>query len=454
MSVNNNPYGTYENYNNPFMPKDPFVNREARHLTKLSLLAGAGVLSFIGVQYLFSFVSLWLSSFVTPSFSLDAVLSVLVSIFGIYVPFTVIQRFYSPEDREMCMNLNPPPSRRVFYMSALAGTAAVFIGNYITGGFSAFVSSYDIEFSMYETAEPSSPGEYLLFILQASIIPALVEEVAVRGVVMPPLRRYGDRFAIVMSAVIFAIMHGNMQQIPFAFIAGLVLGYFAIATDSLWISITIHAANNLLSVLSLAVVDDPFRSAVLTGLIVLLLVAGVYSAVKLIKEPHNGLGFTFAPKSEKTFLLASGIVFLFISYVYSAYLPEASAPYLMTALLLWFCARRYIKANNRELNKQPVCSLNLKTRVALYCATPTVVGGLVMLYLTAMQTVTVTSFDGYVFLYGGIALTIGAVVYMVYKILHSKELESKSLYRKSLYVIVAVMIVSMLSSWVSNLLMF
>ena len=66
-----------------------------------------------------------------------------------------------------------------------------------------------------------------------------------RGVVMQPLRKYGDRFAIVVSAVLFAALHGNMVQIPFAFIAGLALGYFAIITNSIWTSVAIHCLNNL-----------------------------------------------------------------------------------------------------------------------------------------------------------------------------------------------------------------
>lgn len=455
MSVNSNYYGTYENYNNPFMPKDPFINRDARHLTRLSMLAGTGVLCFVLVQYLFSFISVWLGLYVSePSFSLNAVLTILLTIFGIYVPFTVISRFYSPEDKALCVNLNPPASKKAFIYALTAGTAAVFAGNYITTGFSGFVSSYDIEFSSYQTDNPSGFAESLLFIFEVAIIPALVEEVAIRGIVMPPLRKYGDRFAIIMSAIIFALMHSNMLQIPFAFVAGLVLGYFAVSTNSLWTSIAIHAANNFLSVLSSATSENAFAGSAFSVLIIALMVAGIYCAKKFVKEPHYSLGLTFSPKSEKKFLLASFAVFMFISFVYSGYEGNNSTPYILTALLFAFCLRRYLKANNRQLNRLPSSSLNLKTKVALYCSTPTVVGGIILLVLSAVQSVTVTSYGGYLFLYLTLFAILAFVLYMIYKILHSKELESKSLYRKSLYVIIAVVIVMMISSFISNLLMF
>ena len=104
----------------------------------------------------------------------------------------------------------------------------------------------------------------------------------------------------------------------------------------------------------------------------------------------------------------------------------------------------------------PKSSLSLKTQVALYCATPTVVGGWVILILSAMQSVTVTSSEGYFFLYGALAAVLGATIYMIYKILHSKSLESKSkaVYRKSLYVMIGVCIVMIITSFISNLLMF
>ena len=66
---------------------------------------------------------------------------------------------------------------------------------------------------------------------------------------MQNLRPFGDSFAIVMSAIVFAFMHGNLVQAPFALIAGCALGYIAIKTGSLWTSIVVHALNNSISLI-------------------------------------------------------------------------------------------------------------------------------------------------------------------------------------------------------------
>ena len=76
----------------------------------------------------------------------------------------------------------------------------------------------------------------------------MTEEIVMRGYVMGNLRAYGDKFAIIMSSVMFAAMHGNLVQAPFALIAGFALGYFSIKTGSLWTGIIIHALNNTISV--------------------------------------------------------------------------------------------------------------------------------------------------------------------------------------------------------------
>lgn len=65
-----------------------------------------------------------------------------------------------------------------------------------------------------------------------------------RGTVMQPLRKYGDGFAIVVSSIVFAIIHGNLVQAPFALIAGLAIGYAVCLTNSLWTGVLIHFANN------------------------------------------------------------------------------------------------------------------------------------------------------------------------------------------------------------------
>ncbi len=77
----------------------------------------------------------------------------------------------------------------------------------------------------------------------ASFVAPVVEELVYRGFVQESLRKYGKVFAIVVSAILFGVMHGNIPQAVFAFGVGLVLGYVAVEYSLKW-AIFIHVINN------------------------------------------------------------------------------------------------------------------------------------------------------------------------------------------------------------------
>lgn len=89
----------------------------------------------------------------------------------------------------------------------------------------------------------------VLNFVTVAILPALMEEFVFRGVILGLLRKYGDGFAIVVSAAIFGLVHANIIQSSFAFIVGLILGYIVVKTNSLLPTIIIHFINNFFSIL-------------------------------------------------------------------------------------------------------------------------------------------------------------------------------------------------------------
>lgn len=87
----------------------------------------------------------------------------------------------------------------------------------------------------------------LLYLIHSTILPAFFEEFIFRGILLGQLRRWGDGLAIFISAFLFGLFHSNLQQIPFAFLVGLVLGFLVVRTNNLWLSIAIHFANNTIA---------------------------------------------------------------------------------------------------------------------------------------------------------------------------------------------------------------
>ncbi len=110
--------------------------------------------------------------------------------------------------------------------------------------FEGFGIQYDVDFG----ENPSGIFGFLLTFISTAIVPALVEEFACRGIVLGLLKKHGKGFAIITSSILFGIMHGNFEQIPFAIMVGLILGYIYVKTGSIWVSVAVHGVNNAVSV--------------------------------------------------------------------------------------------------------------------------------------------------------------------------------------------------------------
>lgn len=90
----------------------------------------------------------------------------------------------------------------------------------------------------------SGDTDTLSMFLYASILAPISEEILFRGYVLRALRPYGRRFAILGSALLFGLFHGNLLQTPYALLAGLVLGYTAVEYSLGW-AVFLHIFNNL-----------------------------------------------------------------------------------------------------------------------------------------------------------------------------------------------------------------
>jgi len=97
-----------------------------------------------------------------------------------------------------------------------------------------------------------SPPDYgvaatIIFLISLSVFPAIFEELLFRGAIMQSLRRFGDPFALVVSSILFAMLHRNFYQGPNAMLTGLVLGYFTLRAGSLIPAMVAHFVNNFLA---------------------------------------------------------------------------------------------------------------------------------------------------------------------------------------------------------------
>lgn len=84
-----------------------------------------------------------------------------------------------------------------------------------------------------------------LYFLSACVAAALLEEGIFRGYVQGLLHPYGGRLAIVVTSVLFALMHASAWELPAVFLLSLMLGYVREVSGSVRPCVALHLANNV-----------------------------------------------------------------------------------------------------------------------------------------------------------------------------------------------------------------
>lgn len=88
-------------------------------------------------------------------------------------------------------------------------------------------------------------------ILGSIILIPIIEELLFRGIILKGfLKRYSPIVAILLSALLFALFHGNVIQLLSVFIKGILFGILFFKTKSIYPSIFAHIINNLIVIVS------------------------------------------------------------------------------------------------------------------------------------------------------------------------------------------------------------
>ncbi len=89
----------------------------------------------------------------------------------------------------------------------------------------------------------------LVAITAIALIPCILEESVYRGVFFNEYRKINPRKGILMSGLLFGLLHLNFNQFIYAFVMGIIFALLVEATDSLLASMIVHFTINADSIL-------------------------------------------------------------------------------------------------------------------------------------------------------------------------------------------------------------
>ncbi len=245
----------YVNYNG-FVPEDPKIAQK-KEIRRTALFVGLPVLSFSVITALWSSVYIAVMAIfgystaealkIVQDPAIMQVVQILLSILMFTVPYIVAAKIGGLRVSDLVPTERP--QKHTVLPFFLFGIGFCAFANIAVSYAGSIFESFGFDYSVDYGDNPKGLWGFLLVFISTAVVPALVEEFACRGIMFGILLKHGERFALIVSSVIFGLMHGNFEQIPFAFLVGLVLGFIRIKTGSIWVCVAVHAFNNLVSVI-------------------------------------------------------------------------------------------------------------------------------------------------------------------------------------------------------------
>lgn len=104
--------------------------------------------------------------------------------------------------------------------------------------------------AVYEQLLPETARSILLMIPVYAVLPAVLEELLFRGILCTELDRRGVLRSVLVSSLLFSLIHFDLANLPVYFFAGILLTLTLYATDSLPATMILHASYNILSLFS------------------------------------------------------------------------------------------------------------------------------------------------------------------------------------------------------------
>ena len=220
-----------------------------RVMMKIGIAMIVFLIVFFALSLLWSFFYLYIRTTKPPreAYIISQLVYAAVYAISFAVPAGILYLTTRNEKKERLSRFSFPLIAPCYIMTAIvAGLSFSYLNQAIVGFFD-FGSLPNITY-------PSLHSEYEIWIelLVTALMPGIFEELLFRGAILSNLLPYGKAPAILISSVLFGLMHQNPAQFLYTTMAGIILAWIAVETRSLLCSMVAHFANNAYSVFQMS----------------------------------------------------------------------------------------------------------------------------------------------------------------------------------------------------------
>lgn len=124
--------------------------------------------------------------------------------------------------------------------------AALYASNFVTVGINALIAYLKGTDIVNPLQAVISSSDLIYTFIFVCIIAPVVEEIMFRKILLNKLLPFGRKLAIIVSAFAFGLFHGNLYQMLYAFVLGIILAQVTVNTGTIKYAIFLHVVINTL----------------------------------------------------------------------------------------------------------------------------------------------------------------------------------------------------------------
>lgn len=174
--------------------------------------------------------------------------------------------------------------------------------NFLTTFLLSFIELFKTESIVNPVQQVILTGSPWLSLLCIVVLSPIIEELLFRKILLDRVRIYGDKVAIIFTAIAFGFYHGNLSQLFYAVGLGIILAYIVLKTNQLKYSIGIHMFVNAMGSLILPMLigdgSDLLRAQIASVIVVILITFGTILIIKNRKKVELVQGDLTIPESK------------------------------------------------------------------------------------------------------------------------------------------------------------
>ncbi len=213
----------------------------------------------------------------------DIIFSVVLQVGIMFVLPLVLYSVFTkqkPKQTFMDFRYNKLSTKSVIYCIVI-GICCYFLNLAIASFFSSIIRLFGYETLPSNSAGGASAGAggLLLELLLVALLPAVCEENLHRGLLLGGYSKLGLKKAVILSSLLFGLLHLNVNQFFYATILGFLMAMGCVICKSIYPGMIIHFLNNGLSIyLNYATNNKIFGGGILPAIEKIIIGGGTFNA--------------------------------------------------------------------------------------------------------------------------------------------------------------------------------